>query len=212
MKKLLGIMVITALAASAFAQGTISASNGTGLVNQWSSTANSTIIKVPKNSGIVEIFAAPTSAAAATALFSATAGGVKMNYSSLAGWLADNTGWEAVTGGQGTLPSLAGQFSLGTLTINNIARGANAQYLIIGWTGNAASLDAAIVAHAFAGMSPQFTIATGDPLATPLPGQATALKTSFTGMVLAPVIVPEPASFALAGLGLATLLVFRRRK
>jgi hypothetical protein len=39
MKKLLGIMAITALAASAFAQGTISISNQTGKVQQWTSTA-----------------------------------------------------------------------------------------------------------------------------------------------------------------------------
>jgi hypothetical protein len=38
---------------------------------------------------------------------------------------------------------------------------------------------------------------------------AVNLKTTFGGITLAP--IPEPATFALAGLGLAALMVFRRR-
>jgi hypothetical protein len=50
---------------------------------------------------------------------------------------------------------------------------------------------------------------TGDPAATPTPGLPVAL-TGLTGFTLVP--VPEPSSFALAGLGMASLLIFRRRK
>jgi hypothetical protein len=36
--------------------------------------------------------------------------------------------------------------------------------------------------------------------------------TGFNGLVLEAVAVPEPSTFALAGLGAAALMIFRRRK
>jgi len=66
------------------------------------------------------------------------------------------------------------------------------------------------------GTSLMFSTTTGNPQATP-PGTATLLSGTLTGTIgaantgvfLTP--IPEPTSFALAGLGLAALLVFRRR-
>jgi hypothetical protein len=59
------------------------------------------------------------------------------------------------------------------------------------------------------GQSAIFTTATGDPTATPVPGFPVSLRGSFAGLMMA--TIPEPTGFALVGLGLAALLVFRRR-
>jgi hypothetical protein len=108
-----------------------------------------------------------------------------------------------------------GLFNSGTVTINNIAEGANADYLIIGWTGAFTSYDSAYAAGAFIGASAIATTPTGDPLATPVPSLPVSLRYTFAGMMtplLAIGPMPEPTSFALASLGLAALLVFRRRR
>jgi uncharacterized protein (TIGR03382 family) len=59
-------------------------------------------------------------------------------------------------------------------------------------------------------MSAIATTATGDVFHTP-PGTPVSLSTTFAGITLAPSI-PEPATFALAGLGAVLLLLFRRRR
>jgi len=205
-------MAISAVAASAFAQGLVVFQNQTGTVKQWTSTADSALISVPKAAGMVELFAAPTTAAAPAALFSAAPGGVTKNYSSLSAFLTASPGW-AAAGAASSINLAAGLFSGGTLQIGNIGQAASAQYFVLGWTGTAADFDTAFGAgsSAFGGMSALATTTTADPLSTP-PGTAVNLKGTFAGITLAPVVaVPEPATFALAGLGLAALLAFRRR-
>jgi len=215
MKKLLGILAISALAASAFAQGTITLQNQTGLVKQWTATDNATLISVPKSGGYVQLIAAPKGTPLPNPLFSAATGGVTENYSSLAGFLAANPGWAGAVNTSGAIPALiafsTGLFNSGTFTINNIAAGANADYILLGWTGNYTSFDAALAARTMMGQSGIASTLTADPTLSPPPTPVN-LKTTFAGMTLAPVvIIPEPTSFALAGLGLAALLVFRRR-
>jgi len=216
MKKLLGILAISALAVSSYAQGTVVFNNGSGtLVKQWTSTSDSTLITTPKSGGRVELIAAPGNVSLANPLFTSSAAGNTAKYDTLAAFLGANPGWAAIA----TTPILslsAGQFAGGNQTIASLAAGANANYLIIGWSGSYATLDLALAAAqgntalSFLGSTPMFTTATGNPLTTPA-GTPTALNVTFTGMTLAPLVVPEPASFALAGLGLAALLVFRRR-
>lgn len=221
MKKLIGTLAITALAVSVFAQGTITIDNQTGRVKQWTSATDSTLKNVPAGGGFVELVAAPSGASLASALGTYDAKGFTPTFSSLSAFLAANTaaGWQipAAQGGNPIVPiaGLAGAFSGPIATIGNISAGGSAVYAIIGWSGNYASYDAAVAAAGlgatvYGGISGVIATGTGNPNSVPA-GLPVDTLTTFPGMTLAPIVVPEPTSFALAGLGLAALLAFRRR-
>lgn len=197
MKKILSVVALTALATSVFAQGTVGFSNGTGLVKQWTSATDSTLINVPKGGGFVQLGWAPTGTAYTPWNASLTP----------AAWLAANPGWKLEGTPVGFTTPAAGKFNGGSLTLAGVTPGASIDYVVVGWTGTAASFEAAYAAGTFVGVSDKFTSATGgtgDP-----PSPSIPLSTTFGGATLAP--VPEPSTFALAGLGAAALLIFRRR-
>lgn len=222
MKKYLATLAVTALAVSAFAQGTVVLQNSTGLVKQWTSATDSTVMTTPQNGGMVQLIAAASGTALANPLGTLGTGGFAANYSTLAAFLAANPGWALTQTGIGSTAPVAaaanigfgaGLFNAGTRYINGIPAGGAAQYMVVGWTGNAANYEAAYAADAFLGVSAVFNMtATGDPTAVPA-GTAISLRPTFGGMTLAPLsVIPEPSTFALAGLGAAALLIFRRRK
>jgi hypothetical protein len=98
---------------------------------------------------------------------------------------------------------LAGRFGAGTLTIPGVTpAGGTVAAIVRGFDGAdwGTSLGR--------GQSGIFAIDTGDPTTTPA-GTPTATTTLFGPIN---VVVPEPSSIALAGLGAASLLLFRRRK
>jgi hypothetical protein len=203
----------------AFAQGTVVLQNQTGLVEQWRGISDSTLVNTPQNGGYVELICAPAGTALVNPLFTSVPGGQFANYSSLAGFVAANPGWSFAQGNPAAsiIGFGAGLFNGGMLTIPGIPPGGPAEYMIIGWTGAYTTFEAAYSAYAsdpsssFIGISAIDYIAkTGDPTSTP-PGTAVSLRPTFTGITFAPPI-PEPPSFALAGLGLAALLVLRHRR
>jgi hypothetical protein len=201
MKKYLSVLAVAAMAAyatSAFAQGTVVFNNGTGLVKQWTDPANSTLINVPKGGGFVQLYWAASGAAYTpwTGSMSASA------------WYAANPAFTLANAVGFTTPS-AGKFTGGTLTLSPLAAGGGIDYVIVGWTGAFASFDAALTANAMVGVSAKAGSTTGNPTTVP-PGTATPIADTFGGMTLQP--VPEPSTLALAGLGAAALLIFRRRK
>lgn len=98
---------------------------------------------------------------------------------------------------------LAGRFSGGTFTVQTAAPGGTATLLVRAFVG-------ADWASALSrGESSIFTTPTGNPNIVPA-GTPTTISGLFGPINV--VTVPEPSSMALAGLGAASLLMFRRRK
>jgi hypothetical protein len=212
MKKLVGILAISALAVSAFAQGTINVANNAGtVVQQWASATDHTLSSVAPSAGKVQFFAAadgtafkPLGTLGATSFVTA--------YNTVSSWMTANPGWTAYQ--IGNIAPVAGRFSAGVATVSPLAAGGKIEYVLAAWNGTSATLDAAIAVGASVGQSPLFTgVSTGNPSTTP-PGTPSSLTDTFTAgsLVLAPTGVPEPSTFALAGLGAAAMLILRRRK
>jgi PEP-CTERM motif len=199
MKKYLSIIAVAAVAAyatSALAQGTVGFNNAsTSLINQWTDATGSATMAVPKGAGFVQLAFAP----GGTAFVPYTVG------QTASAWIAANPGW--TLGSSTPINPVAGRFNGGIVTLTGVAAGANADYVILGWTGTQASYDAALAEGAFVNVSGRFTTPTGgvDPLVPP-----PQLAGTFTGLTLQ--VIPEPSAFALAGLGAAAMLIFRRRK
>lgn len=199
MKKYLSTLAVVALAASALAQGTVNfANNASSLV-----TAGGTAI--PANGGFVQLLWAP----AGTAAGAYTQGDP-------AAWFAANPGWAALpaaAGGIDNIAPAAGRFGGGTATVPTATAGATIQAIVAGWTGNFADLNAAYAGKASIGFSASFQVVTGNPTTVP-PGTAASITGAgqFGGLNALPTtVVPEPSTLALAGLGVAALLVLRRR-
>jgi hypothetical protein len=202
MKKYPSIL-IAAVAATCvtpvFAQGTVVFNNGTGLVKQWASLSDLTLINVPKGGGHVQLFWAASNTAYTPWSYSLTP----------AAWYAMNPGWGLGPVVGFTTPT-PGKFNGGVLTLQPLQPGFAIDYVIAAWTGNAQSFDDAVAANSQYGVSPKFTTATGNPTTIP-PGFPVPLADSFGGLWLTR-LTPEPSSFALAALGAATLLALRRRE
>lgn len=117
--------------------------------------------------------------------------------------------------------SFAGVFANTTTTVPAIATGTEVTYMIKAWSAGFASYEGALqnpTATTYAGVS-------GIGRGTLGGGSVAAFAASLTATGVAPgqvgagavapftiALVPEPASASLIGLGLASLLIFRRRK
>ena len=182
---------------------------------------------MPVGGGYVQLIAAPTGTPLPGPLGVYGSSGFLAGYSSLAGLLAANPGWVVPYSFPYGLPEpqvptpisgAPGRFNGGDMLIPPPAalNGADADYLVIGWTGPYATYDAAYAADlanpnsSFLGMSAIATTHTGDPARSP-PGIAIPLGPTFEGLTLAPVVIPEPSTVLLAGLGAVLLPLFRQR-
>ena len=94
-----------------------------------------------------------------------------------------------------------------TITLAADPAGAAAIFEVQGWTGNYANYAAAIAGGAIVSESAEFVNNVGNPTTTP-PGTPVQ-TTGWNGNLI---IIPEPSTIALGGLGAAALLLFRRRK
>jgi hypothetical protein len=97
---------------------------------------------------------------------------------------------------------IAGRFSGGVVTVPVTPAGGVAAFVVQGYVGG--DFASALTR----GTSSIFEVDLGDP--TTVPAGTPAAMTAFGGVNLT--IVPEPTTMALAGLGAASLLLFRRRK
>lgn len=107
-----------------------------------------------------------------------------------------------------------GRFNGPGLTIPGLAAGQSGSFIVKAWSGNFASYEAAFAGGAqYGAVSGEFTNPTGgvpDPV-TGVPGLPASL-TGFTSPLAVNVLIPEPSTYALAGLGLAALFLIRSRK
>lgn len=194
MKKYLSIIAVAAMAAyatSALAQGYVGFNNAsTSLVRQWADATGSTTMSVPTGGGKVQIgFAAPNTP------YNGYSG------TTAAAWLVANPGWNL-----GPIANIgpSGRFNGNAVQLPGVTT--SAEYVILGWTGTYGTFDEAFAAGAMVNVSAKATTALEPNSLVPPP----SLSATFTGLTLQP--IPEPSVFALAGLGAAALLIFRRRK
>jgi hypothetical protein len=222
MKEALTLVVLIVTTSMIFGQGTVYFNNSsTGLVQQWTSASDPTLAPVPVGGGYVQLIATPTGNPLLNPLGVYGSSGFVSGYSSLAGFLAANPGWAIPyyllgPGLSGPVPisGASGRFAGGTDTISPLGAGADADYLVIGWTGPYATYDAAYAADlanpdsSFIGTSSIATTHTGDPF---VPTTPVLLNLTFPGITLAPAIIPEPTAVLLAAVGALLLMVFVRR-
>jgi len=210
MKKiLLTTMIAGALAASAFAQGTVGFTASSRI---WFTTNGVDLVKMPTGAnpipGMTGINVAMYLAANGTASpFTATTAGL------LSGaWTESDNVLHGVVA--------AGTY-VSTFTFSGLAGGGAYECLLVGWTGTATDWNTAYQAggqaYAWAGStlgggSTAWSQGTGAPNGSP-PTPPTAVVTGaggFNNLVFS--TVPEPSTLVLAGLGAAALAIFRRRK
>lgn len=198
MKKTLAILATCAIAVGAFAQGKVTFGNDANHLIVVSGNLSGT----GKNTALQGL-AAPQIGTASDVMSSLTAqlwGGTSagtlvlqntMNPAGLAG-LAD-----------GRLNNVA-------VTLTGIAGGATGFFQILIFETAAGSYNAASTgAGRWFASTPVFSGTTGSFAPSPLTGMANWTAGNIT---LSANAVPEPSTFVLAGLGIASLLLFRRRK
>jgi len=178
------ILTAAALVGSAYAQGTVTFNNSaTSLVNKWTSMTDPTPVVMPVGGGHVELLWAATGTTDVT-LFSSVS-------------ITD-------------FHTAPGRFSGGAVTVPTAVAGGGAAFVIRGWTGSSLTWAGINGATDMQGYSSIFSLAaTGNPTTVPA-GTPVAITPAFTGLTVG--VVPEPSSMVLAGLGAASLLMFRRRK
>ena len=227
MKKLvLTTLVACALAGSAFAQGTVS------LYANQTQTGNGPIAYV-SSLGVVTSVPVAASAQVGTwgtlnvAIYSASVGTAAPFTSTAASllpaaWVESTTVLHGIT----TAPGWTAKTTFTLPNASSDGSGGPVDVLVVGWTGAFTSWNTAFTAGtgllAWTGNAlnaqttsllagsldwQQNTANTAAPAGTPT-GMAVGAN-GFAGLLFAP--VPEPTSFALAGLGAAALFIFRRR-
>ena len=216
---LLPLLALSALALvpSVFAQGTVSIPLSLSYEAQYSLDWGSTIIPIPVGNPAVipgygqiniQVYSAPVGTASP---FSADNAGLIP-----APWIASSTTpLHQIIGAPGLTP-------LTTFSLTGVAGGANAEVMVVGWTGSSADWNTAWAAgnalYAWTGSQSSggalaWVNGTGNPGGSP-PSPPVALVTGAAGYNGLHIYfaIPEPSTFALAGLGAAMLMIFRRRK
>jgi hypothetical protein len=202
MKKLILTLALVGVSAVAFGQGTVNIENDQHVVQLTTDTSKllfadqvsgwpGSAIPVPNDSGGL----IPSGKSIVVGLYGGTSSGSLSLLTTLPLSNDQNTFTDGVISPNGfTLP---------------FAGGSPAFFIFAAWDGAFASEAAAQAGGSYYGDSGVFTVTPSS--GTTLP--ASIQTASWTGgPVILTAVVPEPSTFALAGLGAAALLIFRRRK
>src|SRR5678815_2037751 len=126
-------LIVTAASASlALAQGTVTFNNSsTSLVQVqvWESSTTYRFEPIPKGQGYVQLAYAPSGTNFVPWSFGQTA----------SAWIASNPGW--TLGLTTPIAPVDGRFNGGVITLIGVPAGANADYVILAWTGAQTSFD-----------------------------------------------------------------------
>lgn len=201
MKKILTLLAAAGLAASSYGQGTVSWQNSASTLISAGGVSTANVA----GQYYFAIFLAPSStvgAAGQTASFTDGA------FQSAAAY--------------NTNAAAAGRIATRSTVDPGVASGTTVDFIIRGWSANAGSTWAAALAFwnngnpsqtMYMGSTPilnDFVVGGGSLPVSPLMGTTLPQAPGFNLLQYNP--VPEPTSMALAGLGAASLLIFRRRK
>jgi hypothetical protein len=106
----------------------------------------------------------------------------------------------------------AGFFNGETVTVPTFTASPGGTFEVEGWTGNFANYAAAVAGGAHVGLTASFVNNEGNPAVptSPVAINGGTPAGGWNGNLV--LIVPEPTTIALGGLGAAALLLFRRRK
>jgi PEP-CTERM motif-containing protein len=214
MKKVLTIAALLGVASLSYGQGTVNFAAGASPATRIAT--NSAIGGA--STGIISgggyyfaLFVAPTS--------------VGTSWGSSTSWDPTIAGFSLVNGGEYATNSNAGRFT-GTspVTVNGFPTSSSGEFVVVGWSANIAGASWASFQSWINGTSGNGvnTGWAGHSLvadAVQLGGGAIPAGNIFgantgqvPGFTLGMVTIPEPTTFALAGLGAAALVIFRRRK
>jgi hypothetical protein len=206
MKKLAALLCLSALATGAFAQGTVAFANG----------PTTLISSTPNGGSAATLTAAPVGSYIYGLLIGTSVNGP---FTFAAGAYATNTAAGSKLGPGTYQPAITGWAAQTTMFFEVAGWSANLGFAWNpGWvngTGTAATPKGAAIwgspaAPEWFGLSNVGTGTSGGGQTPPLPVFGGTGVSGFSLLQVAP--VPEPSTMALAGLGAAALLIFRRRK
>ena len=218
MKKILLIGVIFGATLSGFSQGYLNFATSKSYV--WDSfTTPGTSVVAPGNVNVAFLFSASGTVPWATSGEPTNSTSLISNLSWANVLALTGSGWSWGTNqGNSTLAVIADTGSgvtKGNINYNSSASfqvlglptSGNVNVLVVGWSSTYSTYQAAATAGSVLGVSSVFSYAVGASSSSPV---STFSNSGMTAFGVVP--VPEPSTLALAALGGASLLLFRRRK